>query len=104
MPQPHTDPSTSPTWRFVVHAQADRVFLQYEQSDGERSWHEMTLEGQDRWIIEQRLDPRGAHFSYCILNGSTLMNCGAKGLRIEPLLDQGLTPSPAVLTLSPRFA
>lgn len=104
MPQPHTELSTSPTWRFVVHTQADRVFLHHEQADGERSWHEMTREGEDRWTIEQRLDPRGAHFSYCILNAGTLMNCGAKGLRIEPLRDQGMTPRPVVLPLSTSFA
>jgi hypothetical protein len=79
-------------WRIVVHARAQRVFLNSESPDGVRSWHEMTPRGNDRWLVELRLDPRGCRFSYCILDGSTLINCGARGLSIEPLLEDLAAP------------
>jgi len=79
-------------WRFVVYAQAERVFLHHEQPDGVRSWHEMTRDGTDRWMTEQQLDPRGCRFSYCIFDHGTIMNCGAAGLRIESLLEDHATP------------
>lgn len=86
MIQPSTKNTTHLLWRFELNAHAERVFLHIEQPDGSSSWHEMARLDDNGWTMEQKLDPRGCRFNYYILDGGTLINCGAEGLRIEPAL------------------